>query len=116
MSPITTARWTLISGVAFVFLYFGIDKFVHPTLWIDWMPLWMDGLFGMSVETWMSVTAVAEIVIAIMVLVPKRIVQKIGALLATVHLIAILTQIGWNEIAVRDVGLTTMTIALWYLL
>ncbi len=116
MSPITTARWTLICGVAFVFLYFGIDKFVHPALWVDWMPLWMDGLFGMSVDTWLAVTGVAEIVIAVMVLVPKRILQKIGALLATVHLIAILTQIGWNEIAVRDTGLVCMTIALWYLL
>jgi uncharacterized membrane protein YphA (DoxX/SURF4 family) len=115
MSPLTTARWTLAIGTAFVFLYFGIEKFLHPDLWIGWMPQWMDGLMGLSNKVWMDVTGVTEIVIGVMVLVPKRLVQKIGALLASLHLVAILTQIGWNEIAVRDMGLLCMTMALWYL-
>ena len=115
MSPITTAKWTLALGTAFVFAYFGIVKFTEPSLWIFWMPDWMDGLFGMNNHTWMNITAVAELVMAVMVLVPVRMLQKVGALLASLHLVAILTQVGWNETAVRDLGLLCMTVALWYL-
>ncbi len=115
MSPITTARWTLALGTAFVFLYFGVEKFLHPDIWIGWMPSWLDGALGLKLKTWMDVTAVMEIVIGIGVLVPKRIVQRVSALLASLHLVAILSQIGWNEIAVRDGGLVCMTMALWYL-
>lgn len=116
MSSITTARWTLILGIAFVFLYFGIEKFTDPKTWIGWMPAWMDGLMGYKVDLWLKVIGATEIVIGAMVLVPVRLVQKIGSLLASLHLVGILTQIGWNDIAVRDTGLLCMTTALWYLI
>lgn len=115
MSPITTARWTLVLGTSFIFLYFGIDKFLHPDLWIGWMPNWMDGLFGWKLKMWMDITAVTEIAIGTVILYPKRIVQRIASLFASLHLVAILTQIGWNETAVRDAGLLCMTMAAWYL-
>lgn len=116
MSSVTAARWTLIAGVAFVFLYFGIDKFVHPTLWIGWMPDWIDGLAGQTDDAWMQFIGVSEIVIGVAVLIPVRIIQKAGALFATIHLAGILTQVGWNDVAVRDAGLISMTMALWYLI
>lgn len=115
MSPITTARWTLVLGISFIFLYFGIEKFTNPDLWIGWMPQWMDGLLSFKLKTWMDFTAVTEIVIGIAILIPKRIVQRIAALFASLHLVAILSQIGWNETAVRDIGLLSMTMAVWYL-
>ena len=43
------AKAILIFELALIFGYFGIDKFVHPLNWIGWIPLWMDGLFGMAV-------------------------------------------------------------------
>ncbi len=115
MSPITFARWTLVLGTAFVFLYFGIEKFVHHDLWIGWMPEWMEGLLGLSLNTWMNVIGVTEILIGAAVLVPVRRVQRIIALLASLHLLGILTEVGWNETGVRDFGLLCMTVALWRL-
>lgn len=76
----------------------------------------MDGLAGQTDDTWLQIIGVSEIVIGIAVLVPVRIVQKVGTLLAAIHLAGILSQVGWNDIAVRDIGLTAMTVALWYLL
>lgn len=116
MSPITTAKWTLILGTAFIFAYFGIEKFTNASIWLMWMPDWMDGLLGYSNSMWMQVIAVAEIAIAIALLVPVRPLQKTATALASLHLVAILTQIGWNDTAVRDTGLLCMTTALWYLI
>lgn len=116
MSSITSARITLILGVAFVFLYFGIDKFVHPEFWIGWMPSWIDGLAGQTVGTWLQIIGISEIAIGVAVLIPVRILQKIATLFATIHLIGILTQVGWNDVAVRDIGLISMTVALWFLI
>jgi uncharacterized membrane protein YphA (DoxX/SURF4 family) len=108
------ARFMLILGTAFVFIYFGIDKFLHPQTWIYWMPDWFNGLFGKDMTFWLYATGVSEIVIGAMVLFPARFIQKLGALLASIHLVAILTQVGWNDVAVRDIGLLAMTLALWF--
>lgn len=116
MSSITLARWSLILGLAFVFAYFGIDKFLHPLIWIGWIPAWMDGLLGMKPAAWLQIIGVAEIVIAAAILLPVRVVQQIAVIGAAVQLVAILIVGGWNDIAVRDTGLLTMAIALFYLL
>lgn len=117
MNNVTIAKLTLLWGLAFVFVYFGIDKFIHPNLWLGWMPVWMDnGFLGLSLNTWYYGVAIAEIVIAIMLVLPVRIIQKIGALLGILHLGAVLTQTGWNDIAVRDIGLVCMAVATWYLI
>lgn len=105
--------WILTAGLVFVFGYFGIDKFVHPDIWIGWIPLWMEGLLGLSRESWLSIIGFSEAFFAILLLVPVRIVKKIGAALIALHLVAILTQVGWNDIAVRDIGLLFMAAALF---
>lgn len=76
----TTARWTLICGVAYVFLYFGIDKFIHPLVWIGWIPTWMNGLFTIDKSLWLQIIGSTEIAVGIAVLIPVRIVQKVATL------------------------------------
>ncbi len=115
-SEVTIARWTLIVGIAFVFLYFGIDKFVNPLTWIGWLPPWINGLAGLDNNQWLMLIGVTEIAIGGAILIPYRLLQKIVALLAVIHLSAIITQLGWNEITVRDIGLVFMTMALWHLI
>lgn len=116
MQSTDIAKWTLTLGLAFVFISFGIDKFLNPEVWIGWMPAWLDGSLGFSVNQWLQITGVTEIVFGALLVVPIRIVQKIGSLLVALHLVAILTQVGWNDVAVRDTGLLAMAIALWYLI
>ena len=116
MTRTTLSRWILLAGLAFVFLYFGIDKFVHPKIWIGWMPDRMDGLLGIGNDRWLSLIGATEIAIGVMLLIPIRIVQKVGTALAVLHLLGILTQVGWNDIAVRDIGLLLMGAALWFLI
>lgn len=106
----------LTAGLAFVFIYFGVDKFVHPTWWIDWMPTWMEGLMGFSRSGWMYITGALEILFAVMLIIPIRIIRQSGAILCALHLVAVLTQTGWNDIAVRDIGLLFMSLGLFALI
>ena len=116
MNRIVVARWILLVGLAFVFLYFGVDKFTHPKTWIGWMPDGMNGMMGMRNNGWMQIVAVTEIIIAIMFLVPVRSIQRTASVFGSLHLLAILTQVGWNDIAVRDIGLLLMSVSVWFVL
>jgi hypothetical protein len=106
----------LTLGLAFVFGYFGIDKLVHPDFWIGWIPLWMEGLLTFSRNGWLVLIGITEIFFALLILIPIRIVRQVGTVLIALHLVAILTQTGWNDIAVRDIGLLFMALSLFALI
>lgn len=110
------ARGFLIAGLAFVFGYFGIDKFIHPLVWIGWMPPWMDGLLGFSKDVWLQITGALEIFFSLLLIIPVRRMQQTGAILVALHLVAVLTQTGWNDIAIRDIGLMLSSLALLLML
>lgn len=116
MQRTQSAKWVLVAGLVFVFGYFGIDKFLNPLVWIVWMPTWMDGLMGMPKDTWLQIMGVLEMVMAVLVLLPMRRVQQLGVMLMAVHMLGILSQVGWNDIAIRDIGLLATMGALFLLL
>lgn len=116
MQRTTTAKWLLIFSLVFVFGYFGIDKFVHPNTWIAWLPDWMDGLSGLPNSAWLKLIAASELLLALLLIIPIRSVQRIGVILIILHLLGILTQVGWNDIAVRDINIMITGIALLALL
>lgn len=116
MQRTSLAKYCLIAGLVFVFGYFGIDKLVHPDNWIGWIPLWMEGFAGLPRLTWLMVIGISEIVLALLLLVPARSVRMTGAVLIALHLVAILTQVGWNDVGVRDIGLLFGALSLIFLL
>jgi len=112
----SAAKYLLIIGLAFVFGYFGIDKLIHPEFWLGWIPEWMEGMVGLTRENWLVIIGLTEALLAILLLIPVRVVQRVGATLIALHLVAILTQVGWNDIGIRDLGLLFSTLALIFLL
>ncbi len=106
----------LICGLAFVFVWFGIDKLVHPTIWSGFLPLWMDGFLGYPNTAWILVIGCLEILFAILILIPVRHVRQAGAAIICLHLAGIIWQVGWNDIGVRDIGLFMSSVALLCLL
>ncbi|MBI5156039.1 hypothetical protein HZA45_02060 [Candidatus Peregrinibacteria bacterium] len=112
----TIAIILLVLGLAFVFGVFGIGKFQDPLLWIGWMPPWMDGFLGLPASSWLRITGIGEILLAILLLIPVRALQRIIVIFMSLHLLAVLTQTGWNDIAVRDIGLLLSCLSLLFLL
>ncbi len=100
--------WLPILGLVFVFVWFGIDKFLSPQSWIFWQPKWMDGFLGQSKEIWNHLLGIAEIIMAILLLIPKT--RWLGGLAITLYMLPII-QIGWpGDVAVRDIGLVTVSL------
>ena len=110
-------EYLLTAALAIVFAWFGIDKFRNAYLWIGFMPAWMDGFLGFSTKgVWIFVVGGIEIILAAMLLVPARRIRQAGAVLIALHLAAVLVQVGWNDIGVRDLGLLLSSVALAFLL
>lgn len=107
----------LCVGLAAVFFWFGIDKFIHPTYWLNaWVPAWAVAAaakFGVTGVQFMYVQGILEILIGLSLVsgVFTRFFSAVGVL----FLVAILFVVGFNEIAVRDVGLIggLLAVFLW---
>mgnify|MGYP001598284893 CR=1 FL=1 len=112
----STATFLLTAALVLIFGYFGIDKFVHPLLWIGWVPLWLEGVFGLTRAIWLQIIGFIEIVTALLILCPLRNICRGGLALAILQLLGILTQTGWNDIGARDAAILLSALALFLLL
>ena len=110
------AQYVLIGSLAFVFGYFGIDKFLSPLLWIGWIPEWLNGALGASKETWLRIIGVIEILSAIGLLLPIRRLRQLACIGMMLQLLGILSQTGWNDVAARDINILLSALALLLML
>ena len=101
-----TQRLILTLGLAFVFIAFGIDKFINPEAWQGYVPLWL----AVPVIPFLYVIGAIEILLGILLFVQKT--ARIAAIGCAALLIGIILTLGWNEIMIRDVGLFAMAIVL----
>lgn len=110
------ATITLSAGLAFVFIAFGIDKFINPILWIGWVPLWLQEQSGIGAGAWLPWIGAGEIAVGVLLILPHTRLKKIGACLIIAFLVAVLPMVGWNETGIRDIGLLFSAVALLMML
>jgi len=102
-------------GIAAVFLWFGIDKFIHPVNWIGWVPLWMQALIPMSLVGFMYIQGVIETVAGIMLLVGYNV--RLASFIAVVTLLGVelaMVGTGQSEMMLRDAGLLAASLSLFF--
>lgn len=96
-------------GLALVFGWFGIDKFIHPEYWMQFLP----GFLPLADSVAITVIGAVEIFIAVLLL--SRLF-KVGAAVAAVELAFIISLVSVTEgvslVAVRDAGLMFMALGL----
>lgn len=116
LNSIKTSNLFLRLGLAFVFFWFGIDKFIHPDYWINaWTPAWFQSLldrFNIGALNFIYANGIFEIVLGLGFVF--NIFVKLLALLAILFLLAVIFSFGLNEITVRDVGLIGSALALLF--
>lgn len=97
-------------GGGSVFLWFGIDKWIHPESWFGYIPNWFWPLSPVGAEETLIILGILEFLIGAMLIMGKYVRE--AAILAVVQLFAILVVTGANEVTVRDVGLMGIYLAL----
>lgn len=101
-------------SLAFVFLWFGIDKFFHPDYWINaWVPesaLSFAQIFNLGAESLIYGLGVFEVLVGVSLL--SNLFVGIFGLLSVLMLAVIPFFAGFNEVIVRDIGLIGGLLAL----
>lgn len=98
-------------AVGAVFLWFGVDKWIHPEAWYGWIPAGVVSRLPVGIDTFLWWNGAFEFVIGIL-LVAGRLLRGTSAV-AGLFLLAIAATLGANEVTVRDAALTGCCLALF---
>lgn len=103
-------------GLAAIFLWFGIDKFIHPNYWINaWVPGGFIDLIeklGLDSLRFVYVIGIFEILIGLSFIL--EVFTKIFSFLGIIFLIVVIISVGLNEIIIRDIGLIGGLLAVFF--
>ncbi len=111
MNQKTLGLLLLRVGLGGVFLWFGIDKFIHPGIWVHYIPSWFPMLIPVSI--FVLLMGIVETLVGLMLL--AGFYTRIAAVIAALMLIPIMMSLGYNEIGVRDFGLFLLALGLSFL-
>ncbi|MEK7582589.1 MAG: DoxX family membrane protein [Patescibacteria group bacterium] len=93
--------------LAAVFLWFGIDKFIHPNYWIDaWLPQSVVAIsesIGLGSKEFMYLNGIIEVLIGVSLI--STLLMRVFAPIGILILIGVMVFHGFNEILIRDLGL-----------
>jgi uncharacterized membrane protein YphA (DoxX/SURF4 family) len=103
-------QFCLRLGLGLIFFWFGIDKFLHTYLWVGFIPSWMPLPF--SAEIFMYIQGLIETVLGLLLL--GGFLLRYAAGLCALILFGITATMGFNDIMIRDFGLLTMAVALFF--
>ena len=94
-------------GLAAVFIWFGVDKFLHPEYWLSaWIPqsaLSLASKVGIGGTDVVYAVGVFELLVGASVL--SNVFIKIFSVLALLFLTTVLFTFGISEVLIRDIGL-----------
>lgn len=97
-------------GLSAVFLWFGFSQVLDGQGWIGWVPVWATNFSGLSPEAIVFGNGLFEVVFGLL-LITGFWMRYVAGLLA-LHMALITLGVGFNEIGVRDFGLTAAVLAL----
>lgn len=97
-------------GMAITFIWIGVLILKSPESWAGYMQPWAVKLLPVPVTQALIGTAILDIIIGVMLLVDWF--TWLAAILASLHLIIVLTVSGISDITIRDIGLLAAAIAL----
>jgi uncharacterized membrane protein YphA (DoxX/SURF4 family) len=113
----TSAKYSSLAlriGIAAVFLWFGIDKFLHPSYWVN---AYVGGslvsvirIIHISPVQLIYLTGIFELLVGLSLI--TGVFTKFFSTLGVVFLISIMFFIGLNEVTTRDIGLIGGLVAL----
>jgi len=99
-------------GLAITFLWIGILIFKAPAEWGTYLQPWAAKLLPVPVVTAMLGTATLDVAVGFLLLIGFWV--WVAAILASLHLLVVLTTVGIDAVTVRDIGLLAGSAALLF--
>lgn len=98
-------------AVGSVFLWFGIDKWVHPEAWYDWVASWVWPLSFFSPPAVLMMIGIVEFAVGMLLLVGRQ--ARLVAAAAGAYLLALSFFVGATDVAIRDNALIGCCLAIF---
>ena len=95
-------------AIGLVFLWFGFTQLFTDNL-LGYVPQWVNTL-PISVGAFMRLNGAFEVIFGVLLL--AGFFTRIVALLLSIHLLGIALNVGYNDVMIRDLGLTLVTISI----
>jgi uncharacterized membrane protein YphA (DoxX/SURF4 family) len=89
-------------GMASVFLWFGVSQILQPSYFMGYMPDWVNTL-PISSDLFIIMNGVFEVVFGGLLAIGYF--TRFSAAILSLHLLGIIQSLGYNDIAIRDLGL-----------
>jgi uncharacterized membrane protein YphA (DoxX/SURF4 family) len=106
----TSSRYSYLVlrlGLAVVFLWFGIDKIIHPAYWLNaWVAssaLYLMDKVGLTGTQFIYINGIFEILIGLSMV--TGVFSKLFSFVAVLFLLMLFLFVGLNEVTIRDFGL-----------
>lgn len=97
-------------GLGLVMVWFGLQQITSPTSWIGYLPEFVNSL-PISEITFVSFNGWFEVVFGILLI--AGFYTRIVTGLLSLHLLGITFTVGYNEIGVRDFGLSMALVSIF---
>lgn len=110
MSSQNLSTLVLRIGIASVYLWFGIQQFLHVDEWTGYLPEWTNKITFLTQSQFIYVNATMEIILVTFLLI--GFFTRISAFILAIHLAIITYEMGFTAVGVRDFGLTMATLAI----
>ncbi len=96
-------NFVLRVGLAAVFGWFGIDKFIHPIVWVKWVPQYVINILPFSEKIFIFILGGIESLLALFFLL--GLFTRLAGIIASLLLLSIIATAGINEITMRDIAI-----------
>lgn len=87
-------------GLSIVFILFGLDQWIRPEYWLGYLPSWIAGFSDLAL---IYANGILDFVLGVLLLL--GFLTRPAAIVATLHLFGIALTLGYNDVAIRDIGL-----------
>ncbi len=96
-------------GLSLVFIWFGLNQLLYPLNWTGWVPMGISAM--MDSHRIVLINGIFEIIFGVLLLI--GLFTRVISFLLALHLLSITFFIGFNEIGVRDFGLTLALVSIF---